>query len=185
MTNQNGNISIDELVSREVIYCVSGLVQTLLNASAETGSVDDISAEELYGLCQRDDWETPVEWHIQHDMSREEVKEALVAYASREDSEDDLRQMSTAALIAELCNFFKGDDSGLQDFAQERGIDPEQNEVYEHWIVTGWFAGKLEAKGEIVARDIAGLTIWGRTCTGQRVSMDGVVQEIYNEMIQA
>lgn len=56
--------------------------------------------------------------------------------------------------------------------------DPVDREVFEHWIVTDWLADKLEAKGEKVDRDFAGLTIWARTTTGQMVAMDAVIQEI-------
>lgn len=65
---------------------------------------------------------------------------------------------------------------------QFSGVDePYEREVYEHWAVTDWFADKLEAAGEKVDRDFAGLAIWARTTTGQSIAADGVIQRIYAE----
>ncbi len=39
--------------------------------------------------------------------------------------------------------------------------DPDAyHEALEHWIITDWLADKLEAKGEMVNKDVLGLTIW-------------------------
>lgn len=59
--------------------------------------------------------------------------------------------------------------------------DEEIEEAYEHWIVTSWLANKLEDKGEMVTKDFLGLTIWGRTCTGQSIMLDEVIRDIYQE----
>ena len=59
----------------------------------------------------------------------------------------------------------------------EYGLDPETREAYEHWLVSGWLAHKLEAEGEVVG-EFAGLTIWGRCTTGQSICMDGVIKTI-------
>lgn len=55
-------------------------------------------------------------------------------------------------------------------------------EAFEHWIVSDWLAGKLEAAGEMVSHDIHGLTIWGRCTTGQAILLDAVICGIYNDM---
>lgn len=55
-------------------------------------------------------------------------------------------------------------------------------EAYEHWIVSDWLAGKLEAQGEMVLRDFLGLTIWGRTCTGQAISMDHNIRALVKSL---
>ena len=53
--------------------------------------------------------------------------------------------------------------------------------VYEHWIVSDWLAIRLEKHGEVIERDFYGLTIWGRGATGQRISLDPVIQNVYDE----
>lgn len=115
-------IAIQDMVYREVLYCVSGLVQDLLT---------------------------------------------VYASASME------VQRKTGTSYDELLDLIGKANPENQD---------EFIECYEHWIVSEWLAGKLETKGEIVIRDICGLTIWGRTTTGQAISMDHVIQQIYNEL---
>ncbi|WP_010137580.1 hypothetical protein [Oceanicola sp. S124] len=61
-------------------------------------------------------------------------------------------------------------------------IEPYDREVFEHWIVTDWLADKLEARGEKVDKDFAGLTIWARTTTGQAIAMDEVISSICEEL---
>ena len=58
---------------------------------------------------------------------------------------------------------------------------PNSEEVLEHWIVSDWLAEKLESKGELIERSFYNPTIWGRTTSGQAITMDGVIQEISEE----
>lgn len=72
-------------------------------------------------------------------------------------------------------------DEEYRAVCDEYNLDPENIEVYEHWVVTDWLARKLAEKGELTG-EIAGLTIWGRCCTGQSISMDNVIQVIACEL---
>lgn len=83
-----------------------------------------------------------------------------------------IREKVAALVDAEAC--------GWQEVCDEYDLDPEIREVYEHWLVSGWLARKLEAKGEVVG-EFAGLTIWGRCTTGQSIYMDGVIETITAE----
>lgn len=60
--------------------------------------------------------------------------------------------------------------------------DPEYEEVFEHWIVSEYLATALEKHDEAITRDFYGFTIWGRTCTGQAISLDYVIGKIYEEL---
>lgn len=57
-------------------------------------------------------------------------------------------------------------------------IEPHSHDVFEHWSVTEWLADRLQAKGEKLDRDFAGLIVWARTTTGQQIVLDAVIQEI-------
>lgn len=59
--------------------------------------------------------------------------------------------------------------------------DDAEREIFEHWLVSDWLAEKLAAKGEYVETNFYGMSIWGRTTTGQAVKMDRVIQEIAAE----
>ena len=58
----------------------------------------------------------------------------------------------------------------------------EAVEAYEHWIVSDWLADKLEAYGEMITKDFLGLTIWGRSCTGQAILLDWVISKICDDL---
>jgi len=58
----------------------------------------------------------------------------------------------------------------------------EPIEAYEHWIVSDWLADKLEAYGELVTKDFLGLTVWGRTCSGQAILLDWVISKICDDL---
>jgi len=76
----------------------------------------------------------------------------------------------------ELCSLYYGElIEGTED-------EPEYEEIFEHWIVSEYLADRLEEKGESITRNFYGFTIWGRSCTGQAISMDYVIGKIYEEL---
>lgn len=58
----------------------------------------------------------------------------------------------------------------------------EPAEILEWWAVSDWFADKLRAKGECILSNDHG-TWWGRQCSGQSVTLDGVIQRIAVEVL--
>lgn len=76
-----------------------------------------------------------------------------------------------------VATFVDDTTNGWRTIVEREDIDPEYDGVYEHWIVSYWFGRKLEQEGEIV-RNVCGLTIWGRCCTGQAIALDYVIQKI-------
>ena len=212
------------LVDREVVYCVSSLIDTLTKVAqfVPTGLRDevDIDAEALYALSYRIDFDEAAEAHI-NDC---EYIDDLISMAEHLDC---LEQAQLAAgydennppvetpadpddpdsedeLCASFEDFFymmkAADEEGPildavrkviienlpanhDEFCQEFDIDTDdyQSEVYEYWIVTKWLAQKLAERGEVTG-EVCGLTVWGRTCTGQAISMDYVIQQIAAEL---
>lgn len=77
---------------------------------------------------------------------------------------------------------FQDEADDWADACQISRLDPEYLEVYEHWIVSEYLGRKLTEQGQIV-REYMGLTIWGRTCTGQAISMDNVIETIAAECL--
>lgn len=156
-------ISPQDLVHREVHYCVSALVSTLTQGINLTyDAMRHNTLTDLLALTEQaaelaapiDDWEEAAiqaGWHEQPDGSW--------AHNGEDDGEPGL--VSSAQAACELDN-----------------LDPYQREVYEHWLVSDWLADNLEALGEKVDRDFAGMTIWARTTTGQAIYADGVIKRI-------
>ena len=67
-------------------------------------------------------------------------------------------------------------------FCEQNRIKPYIVEALEHWIVSNWLADKLEKQGEMILRGFLGKTIWGRTCSGQAIYMDEVIEKIYDSL---
>ncbi len=61
--------------------------------------------------------------------------------------------------------------------AYELGFEPEPNEIYEWWQVSGWLFDKLRNAGQPVLSTDYG-KYWGRCTTGQAIILDGTMQEI-------
>lgn len=58
----------------------------------------------------------------------------------------------------------------------------ESAEIYEWWAVTDWLGEKLRDKGQPVIDTVWGKSYWGRTCTGQAISLDWCIAEIAKDM---
>jgi hypothetical protein len=54
------------------------------------------------------------------------------------------------------------------------------DEALEHWLVSEWLGKRLLEEGEMVI-EFLGLTIWGRTTSGQAIYIDSVIEDIYNK----
>jgi hypothetical protein len=157
--------AVGELVEREVVYCVSGLV-------FEIGRE---KPDEWLHLFTQDDWETPASEAIA-EFPRQQLEEFLEGHGFAINADD------TDATLAAAYLQHLNDEDALRGFCDEYNLDPHQTEIYEHWIVSGWLAAQLEQRGEVIERDFYGLTLWGRACTGQAILLDDVICSIYDEL---
>lgn len=152
-------ITADDLVRREVHYCVSSLVSTLsgsytcydVNRQPALKDVDALADQAMELCAPIDDWE---EAAIQEGWSR------FTPYGFVHDEH--------ASFVCD----------SWQALCERFDIEPYQREVFEHWIVSDWLADKLTEKGEKVDKDFAGLTVWARTTTGQGIASDSVIGQI-------
>jgi hypothetical protein len=146
------------IVEQDVYYCVSYLVRGLakLEGMLKYAQMTEIGLDpdELRGVLIQDDWQSAAE-EQGWAMGEDEV----ISKAGEENTYTD-----------------------WQDLCSNENIDPHTTEAYEHWIVSDWLAKKLEDKGEMIVRDMMGLTIWGRPTTGQAIYMDYVMQRIAEDL---
>lgn len=155
---------LSKLVEREVICCMSSLISHF--AEHPDDIPDDY--DDLMGVLTQDDWDTPMEWYINNEIEPDELA------AQCDEAGVELSRQGLIDAIREA--------DAQQDFCEEMGIDPEVNEALEHWAVTKFFGRKLKMMGEMVMDDFFGHTIWGRTTSGQAISMDYVIRAIASEM---
>ena len=66
----------------------------------------------------------------------------------------------------------------------ETCFEDNQNpqEIYEWWLVSPWLSKKLLIEGQPILDNDYGVW-WGRCATGQAISMDYVIQQIYDDLM--
>lgn len=83
-------------------------------------------------------------------------------------------------------NLYITDEATAKDYGfdsleamQETGDD--RQEIYEWWFVSKWLYERLREAGEPVINSDYGY-LWGRTCTGQAIFLDSVIESIYDRL---
>jgi hypothetical protein len=93
-------------------------------------------------------------------------------------------RLCVSIIVLELMckiEYFPEWETELCNLVVKRDEDGSVREVYEYWAVSSFLADDLTAKGEVV-EELMDLYIWGRTCTGQSISTDTVIQDIYDDL---
>jgi hypothetical protein len=153
------------LVSREIRVCLSSLISTVAHGDADQSG----ALGELIG--QAVELALPV---LDFESAAEEAGWELDQFGNVWRDPKDNRRLGVAGGSQYLA-------VDAEDACQHLGIEPHEHEVFEHWAVSDWLADKLEAKGEKIGRDFAGMTVWARTTTGQSIAADEVIQAIVSE----
>lgn len=109
-------------------------------------------------------------------MTKEEIEKQIDLYVNREIYHNlcltaDKELKENPDLLFEAKNYYAKNENGDKD---ENGEYPE---IMEFWAVSDWMANKLEEKGEVVF-EMLDFNVWGRQCTGQRIKMDYIMEEI-------
>ena len=109
----------------------------------------------------------------------------IEALGIRSEDEDDANQEALEKSIKEIRTKVKAlitNDSEYAEIGRHFNLDPDYDEVYEHWIVnSSWAADDLRAYGQIVF-EFGGMTIFGRCTTGQSVLLDGWVRRLMRDL---
>lgn len=181
----------ERIVRNEVHACASYLISGLLKSSEACEAFDLDYEDDVLPLAEVTDYEEAAESHI-GDLDEDELREYLDAQCvdyvaprdeddTGEDEGDEVQPDTLDTLRAKALDAMR--EQGAQDYCSENNLDPERSEVYEHWIVSGWFARKMAEQGHPTSDDICGFTIWGRATTGQSISMDHAVLQVAAESV--
>jgi hypothetical protein len=160
--NTNYDRELQNFVSAHVYYNVSQLIQHL-NRHNTIEYFDDIQS-----VISREDYQSA----------------AQTEYAVRQNADGEYYWLAKQIDTTSRSNpeAFETEAAAWQDCCETNGIEPYITEALEYYLVSDWLAKRLQAKGKLVALDIYGLAIWGRTCCGQAIYQDAVIQEIYAEL---
>lgn len=183
---------ITKLVEREVTCNVNRLVshfahhpdaldgsgyyyEDILDLCRCPADPKDVLEEHGYSLQEAEN-----EWHIVIDSELEEfqwVAEQL-AKPHPEESDEELMEKLMTYSHGIVCD----EDSHQEALDHLRiEIEDHDSEVYEHWVVSEHLAERLKENGQTVG-ELFGLTIWGRTTTGQSMVIDWIMNKIASDM---
>ncbi len=162
MNSEKWQERVRSFVEREIKLCVSHLVSELAGGELQSNK----AFEELLPILNSENFIDAA-----NEKSTIEERKGWFENARSENEE------------GEAPNYFFTDNDDAREFCSDQDISSYEREALEHWVVSDWLARKLEAKGEMVLQDFCGLTIWGRTTTGQGIYIDDVINEIYAELM--
>lgn len=169
-------------VNREVIINLCNTIELLVNSPDhdDHSRLEDLSTSYDYEEAAREEnWIEVDEMTVDH-VPIKDVYDDIDSYLDdletfKEEHDEsyffntESKQFSDARSWEQLC-FNK--DINYHDYHQE---------VYEYWAVTNFLRRKLEEQGELTA-ELLDFSVWGRTCTGQAIAMDGVIRSICDGM---
>ncbi len=194
-------------VERNIGQCVSSLMYDVGRNLEECSRIFDFDYVEALGWFQREDFESVVDIFIDdadlHDLETiadmvgdwsDVLGEACVGYTEEGDLVPTQEQFEgiRAKVKALITNDFEEirtkvkalitNDSEYAEIGRHFDLDPDYDEVYEHYVVnSSWAADDLRAYGQIVF-EFGGLTIFGRCATGQSLSLDGWVCRLMRDL---
>lgn len=157
---------IENIVKNEVLTCQTSLVEKLLEN--EIVSYDDITNMYKDNSEEIEEKQEEID-NVQNDDRYQELDEKYM-----NDELTDNEQVEYDA--------FTNDIETLEnDLSELESEQEEPQDIFEWWVITDWLANKLEAYGEPILRSDYE-TWWGRTCSGQSISMDYVIEQIVKDL---
>ncbi len=68
-----------------------------------------------------------------------------------------------------------------EEIEEARDNRDDEKDIFEWWLVSDYLLRRLEKKDEPILKTVYG-SWWGRTCTGQAIKMDYVIEQIYDNI---
>lgn len=84
---------------------------------------------------------------------------------------------SCSIMMRDLCDVDGFFDNNIDLFVRIDEESEENIEPLEHWIISDWLANHLADYDEMTGK-LFDFNIWGRTCSGQAMYLDLVMQKI-------
>jgi hypothetical protein len=141
----------ERLIRNEVLACQTGLVDDLLSRS--------------------DDPEAHLSWDDAANLTRPVCPCCSEATLEDEDAAGEPLKDSDGVPYDYRC-------TSCGEFFDDPEHEPQ--DVLEWWLVSSYLASELEERGEPIATD-GHSHWWGRTCSGQAIVLDGIIQQIIGE----
>lgn len=155
MSVKSENIAkVSKHIDREILCCVSTEVEFILSMEHQ-GHHTPYTREDIANRC--------IDNSLEIEELENELAEVEAETVGVDDNEEDLNEK-----IDEL-------EEKIYELKSE---EEEEQEIFEWWKVSSYLCNRLDEWGEPVIKDY---NIWGRTCTGQAISLDAVMHYIAKE----
>jgi len=156
--------------------------------AARSFIMDDADLDDLESIADEvGHWDDVLEAVVPAVREFEDDETVMFTYVGTTENftdEDEAREAaieSSMGLIREKVWAMVTTQEEFQKIVQDHNLDYDYDEVYEHYSISDWLARKLSDEGEITG-EVAGLTVWGRCCTGQSMTLDPVIQKIATDL---
>lgn len=125
-------------------------------------------------------------WAADEPHAIEQFKSEFANYRELEvsniEEEEDLEewvahQPEAMILIRKKVSKLVNTDEEYQWVCSQFDLEPENDEVYEHWVVSERFGDELKNQG-LTVFEFGNMLIWGRGTTGMSISLDYCVRRI-------
>lgn len=181
-SNDKYNLA-DRLVKNEVLLNVSYMVHEVLPLTQYDGCIyeelESIAFEESEPLDAKRECQL-LGWDCAGDMSPSRLYEFCAKMGLNHIEEIQGYSDKDCTFVNSAINpeYYDNVDS-WDELAEIIDVDLEVEpmEALEYWAVTNWLASKLTNTVETL-----GMTIWGRTCSGQAIALDSDIQDLAVEL---
>ena len=186
MTTQDTKQQIlKRIINQEVFVNASQFVSELAN--------DERYMEDLIPASVADNYREPVEDAIRNGTPamlmdicdrlgyelQNSICEGLETKEDAEQSENNGAAIDRTGVIKDIAA-----DENWEEVADHLDIEPFTIEALQHWLVSDWLADQLEDINALVARDVLGFEIWGRTECGQGLEQDSDLNRVADALIK-
>lgn len=201
----------DEYIRKNVFYCLSSMFYQIGKDIETSSKLFDEDYDEMLSWFSQPDYEEAASYFIRESADLEQLEEIAeqngywddllegigynVYVSTCEETDDDPDSLEDWLEAQDRCHEEKFSDAlreevlklltspeSYQQVCEEYSLDVEYNEIYEHWLVSSDFGEELKTRGYLVF-DFQGMTVYGRGCTGQAISLDWVTQDIVKGIV--
>lgn len=161
----------ENLVRNEVLANVNSMVEFILANESQDAPFcyDDIEKADIYPAYNKNGVNFEGGSEDERDEFIENLQSLLIEMDELEESEESEETEKRRESI----------ESAISDLEQ---LYPEEIEILEYWICSDYLIRKLADYGEAVIKNDS---IWCRTCSGQSIYMDSVIQQIAKDINNA
>ena len=172
---------VREFINREIYTCSTLEIETLLrcgmNGMEDCPTIDYVENMYCYMVdgvpYSQDEWEELIK------EKREELAKLETEIEELEELETEREELETE--IEELEELETEREELETEIEELEELETEPQEIFEWWAVSRWLAAKLGEYNEPIL-DFGNNYYWGRTCTGQSIVLDGVINNIAKDL---